>query len=363
MQKGTNEEKIVEEEEDYAEPFSVSTDSIEFQKAKRVYSLCTIFLPILIIILILSIIVYFLIKEPIENDKKVKKGTINYIIKEKILVMKNDSKPIILFNDHYSKFIDNITSIKINNKSIEIANFHKFNNIGYYLVEITFNKKLKSMEDLFNHCGDIVELDLSGVDTSKVKSMKSAFSGCFKLQNITFGNFNTSSVTDMSYMFNDCHCLTSLDLYNFNTELVEDMSYMFSNASSLKYLNVSSFNTKNVYKMQYMFYLSNLSSIDVSNFNTEKLNYIQYMFASCQFLTSLNLSNFNTKEVIVFDGLFKGNKNLVNIDIRNFYTTKMTSYENVFEKLPKNGSITVNLNITSILLINQLSNKWNIITI
>ena len=115
--------------------------------------------------------------------------------------------------------------------------------------------------------------------------------------------------------------------------------------------------------MQYMFYLSNLSSIDVSNFNTEKLNYIQYMFASCQFLTSLNLSNFNTKEVIVFDGLFKGNKNLVNIDIRNFYTTKMTSYENVFEKLPKNGSITVNLNITSILLINQLSNKWNIITI
>lgn len=348
------EEKNIEEE--YYEPFSESVDSLEYKKEKRVYSLCTYFLPILIIILILSIVIYFFLKR---TNIKQNEENLNYTIKEKIKVLKNDSRPILLFNDHFTNIIKNITSIKINNKLIdEIENYYKFNCIGEYLVEITFNRKLESMQELFNYCEDIIELDLSDIDTSQVKSMKSAFNGCNNLTSINLDNFNTSLVTDMSYMFSDCYSLTSLNLNNFNTELVKDMSYMFSNMSSLNYLNISGFNTKNVYKMQHMFYLSNLTSLDVSNFNTEKVIYIHYMFSNCRFLTSLNLSNFNTKEVVDFRGLFKGDESLIDIDIRNFYTTKMNSYKDIFEQLPESGNITINLDITSAMILNQIPENW-----
>ena len=80
-------------------------------------------------------------------------------------------------------------SFKINNTTIdEIDNFYKFSKIGNYHVEITFNKKLETMQEMFISCEDIIEIDLSEVDTSKVKSMKSVFEGCHKLSSIFLQN-------------------------------------------------------------------------------------------------------------------------------------------------------------------------------
>jgi surface protein len=326
-----------------------------------------LFLPLLIVILIISIIVYFIIK-PIKDknarSKNENDNLINYTIIEKIAVTKNDSKPIQLFNDYFTKIKNNVISFKINNTTIdEIDNFYKFSKIGNYHVEITFNKKLETMQEIFNYCFDIVELDLSGIDTSQVTSMKYAFHGCHKLKNIIFENFNTSSVTDMSYMFSECHSLKSLNLHHFNTSLVQDLSFMFDNSSKLEYVNVSSFNTKNVFKMQYMFHLCNLTSLHVANFNTEKVNYLQYMFSSCGRLTSLDLGNFKTEEVVDFSCLFKGNKFLKKINISNFNTTRMNSYNDIFSNLPENGIITVNIKKTSALLLNQIPKAWKIVKI
>jgi len=355
-------------EGEFIEPFSSdSFESSEIRKEKRVYGICILFLPLLIIILIISIIVYFILKPVKDKNSRNKNdidNPINYTIIEKISVTKNDSKPIKLFNDYYIKIKNNVISIKINNTTIqEIDNFHKFNKIGNYLVEITFNKKLETMQEIFIYCLDIVELDLSGIDTSEVTSMKSAFHGCHKLRNIKLDNFNTSLVTDMSYMFSECHSLKSLNLYHFNTSLVQDLSFMFDNSSKLEYVNVSSFNTKNVFKMQYMFHLCNLSSLVVTNFNTEKVNYLQYMFSSCGNLTSLDLGNFKTGEVVDFSCLFKGNKFLEKINISNFNTTRMNSYNDIFSNLPEIGTITVNIKKTSALLLNQIPKAWNIIKV
>ena len=355
-------------EGEFIEPFSSeSFDSSEIRREKRVYGICILFLPLLIIILIISIIVYFIIKPIKEKNSRNKNGidnSVNYTIIEKIAVTKNDSKPIQLFNDYFTKIKNNIISFKINNNTInEIDHFYKFSKIGNYLVEITFNKKLETMQEIFNYCFDIVELDLSGIDTSQVTSMKYAFHGCHKLKNIKLENFNTSSVTDMSYMFSDCRSLKSLNLHHFNTSLVQDLSFMFSNSSKLEYVNVSSFNTKNVFKMQYMFYLCNLSSLEVANFNTEKVNYLQYMFSNCGRLTSLDLGNFDTREVADFSCLFKGNKYLKTIDISNFNTSRMNSYDDIFSNIPEKGKITVNIKKTSALLLNQIPRTWTIVKI
>ena len=352
-------------EGEFIEPFSSdSFDSSEIIREKKVYGICILFLPILIIILIVSIIMYFILKPGKNKNKSDFDNSINYTIIENISVSKNDSKPIQFFNDYFTKIKNNVLSIKINNNTIkEIDNFYKFSKIGHYLVEITFNKKLETMQEIFNSCIDIVELDLSGIDTSKVTSMKYAFHGCHKLKNIKLDKFNTSSVKDMSYMFSECHSLTSLNLHHFNTSLVQDLSFMFANSSKLEYVNVSSFNTKNVFKMQYMFNLCNLTSLDVANFNTEKVNYLQYMFSNSGILTSLDLGNFDTREVVDFSCLFKGNKYLEKINISNFNTSRMNSYNDIFSNLPEIGIIIVNIEKTSALLLNQIPKKWKLVKV
>ena len=350
-------------EEGLGEPFSDTMESIEYRKEKKIYNICIYFLPILIIILILSIVIYFLLKEPINKNKEKNNAfeneMYNYTIKEKIQVFKNNSNAIVLFHIHFTNLKnENIISIKINNKTIESPqNTYKFNKIGFYQVEITFNKKLTSMKEMFHACENIEELDLSGLDTSGVTTMKSTFDKCYRLKKINFENFNTSLVTDMSNMFSYSYSLTSLNLYNFNTSLVQDMSYMFANCSKLEYINISSFQTHNVYKMIHMFYSCNLSSLDVYNFNTEKVAYMTYMFYNCGVLTSLNLSNFDTREVVNFDGMFMDNKFLQNIDISNFDTNKMNSCTDIFLNLPQNGTLTFNEKISAIIL-NQIPKNW-----
>jgi hypothetical protein len=144
-------------EGEFIEPFSSdSFESSEIRKEKRVYGICILFLPLLIIILIISIIVYFILKPIKDKNSKNKNdidNSINYTIIEKISVTKNDSKPIQFFNDYFTKIKNNVISIKINNNTIqEIDNFYNFGKIGDYLVEITFNKKLETMQEIFNYC-------------------------------------------------------------------------------------------------------------------------------------------------------------------------------------------------------------------
>ena len=120
---------------------------------------------------------------------------------------------------------------------------------------------------LFNHCYNIIEVDLSYFDSSGVTTMFCMFQACVNLKKVNFGNINlsslksffglfstctslrtvdlssiiTSNVEDMTGMFNDCQNLISLDLSNFNVENVKEMKSMFCGCSSLIYLNINSF--------------------------------------------------------------------------------------------------------------------------
>ena len=56
--------------------------------------------------------------------------------------------------------------------------------------------------------------------------------------------------------------------------------------------------------------------------------------------------------------MFKGNQYLKNIDISHFYTDKMTFCDDIFYQLPENGIITINLQKTSALILNQIPDDW-----
>ena len=58
----------------------------------------------------------------------------------------------------------------------------------------------------------------------------------------------------MDNMFNECTSLKELDLSNFNTNNVNDFSYMFYDCSSLEKLDISNFQTGHVRYSEHMFY-------------------------------------------------------------------------------------------------------------
>ncbi|EAF1946615.1 BspA family leucine-rich repeat surface protein [Listeria monocytogenes] len=103
---------------------------------------------------------------------------------------------------------------------------------------------LLTTEGMFKNCSNLMEVDLSGLDTSAVTTMWDMFNSCRALEELDVSHFDTSSVTNMSYMFQLCPALKSLYLDNFTDAAI--MTGMFAGTTSLTYLfvshNLSTFN-------------------------------------------------------------------------------------------------------------------------
>ena len=117
------------------------------------------------------------------------------------------------------------------------------------------------------------------------------FYGLTGLKTITGINYlNTSSVTNMYGMFNNCGNLTSLDVSGFNTANVTTMAFMFNKCGSLKTLDVSGFNTAKVTTLECMFQdCSSLTSIDISSFTLKSSQNTSYMLNHLSALKSLTI--------------------------------------------------------------------------
>ena len=72
---------------------------------------------------------------------------------------------------------------------------------GLNKVTIKFGEKINSCAKMFMEMTNIIEIDLSKLDTSGVTSMSEMFRNCNNVENIIFGNINTSSVTNMYNLF------------------------------------------------------------------------------------------------------------------------------------------------------------------
>ncbi|EBF5175203.1 BspA family leucine-rich repeat surface protein [Listeria monocytogenes] len=198
---------------------------------------------------------------------------------------------------------------------------------------------LLTTEGMFKNCSNLMEVDLSGLDTSAVTTMWDMFNSCRALEELDVSHFDTSSVTNMSYMFYDNRNLEVLDVSNLDTSSVTNMYAMFENCTSLEELDVSNFDTSSVTSMYRVFNgCEKLKKLDVSNFDTSSVTAMVQMFRNCSALEKLDVSNFNTSLVTDMRAMFAGCTSLEVLDVSNFDTSSVTNMAAMFsdnEKLEK----------------------------
>ena len=195
--------------------------------------------------------------------------------------------------------------------------------------------RVTDMHDMFCYMINLTSLNLSNFDTSQVINMAYMFNGMYNLTNLELSNFDTSKVAYMGYMFSGVSKLTSLNLSNFDTSQVTDMRYMFSGMSNLTTLNISNFNTSKVINMKGMFCkIDNLISLDLSSFDTSNVADMSGMFSGLPNLATLDLSSFNTSNVTDMSGMFYEASNLSVLNLSNFNTSKVTNMEAMFYNMP-----------------------------
>ncbi|EAV9811579.1 BspA family leucine-rich repeat surface protein [Listeria monocytogenes] len=198
---------------------------------------------------------------------------------------------------------------------------------------------LLTTEGMFKNCSNLMEVDLSGLDTSAVTTMWDMFSSCRALEELNVSHFDTSSVTNMSYMFYDNRNLEVLDVSNLDTSSVTNMYAMFEDCTSLEELDVSHFDTSSVTSMYRVFNgCEKLKKLDVSNFDTSSATAMVQMFRNCSALEKLDVSNFNTSLVTDMRAMFAGCTSLEALDVSNFDTSSVTNMAAMFsdnEKLEK----------------------------
>jgi len=204
-------------------------------------------------------------------------------------------------------------------------------NLGINNITMEWDEKFTTLEKIFQNLANIIEIDLSNLDSSSVTSMKTMFYNCKDVKYINFSNFNTSSVNNMSLMFAGCSSLKSLDLSNFDTSNVKYMDSMFKDCTSLFSLNLSNFKTPKLQKMNVMFSgCTYLEYIELNSFDTSSVNDMASLFYGCYSISSLNLSNFKTPKVKSMNSFFMGCSSLESIDISNFDTSSVTDMRSMF---------------------------------
>ncbi|EMW4628132.1 BspA family leucine-rich repeat surface protein, partial [Listeria monocytogenes] len=198
---------------------------------------------------------------------------------------------------------------------------------------------LLTTEGMFKNCSNLMEVDLSGLDTSAVTTMWDMFNSCRALEELDVSHFDTSSVTNMSYMFYDNRNLEVLDVSNLDTSSVTNMYAMFEDCTSLEELDVSNFDTSSVTDMYRVFNgCEKLKKLDVSNFDTSSATEMVQLFRNCSALEKLDVSNFNTSLVTDMRAMFAGCTSLEALDVSNFDTSSVTNMAAMFsdnEKLEK----------------------------
>ena len=202
--------------------------------------------------------------------------------------------------------------------------------------EIEFNNMLDTacvinMEDMFNGCKSLSELDVSGFDTSSVTNMNGMFYVCESLLELNVSEWNTGNVTDMSAMFENCENLKELDVTGFDTGRVTNMSWMFEGCENLKELDVTRFDTSHVMDMAGMFCdCENFTELDVTGFDTGCVEDMSYMFCGCENLMNLDVTGFNTGCVTDMSSMFQRCENLMELNVTGFCTTFVTEMSRMF---------------------------------
>ena len=257
-----------------------------------------------------------------------------YTEPEKVYLNTDSSR--MFYSIYYEQEIKNILEIDLS--GFDTSKVTTMYNMFAYMSKLTTlnlshfdTSKVTNMNNMFYHMSALTTINLSSFDTSNVADMSGMFSGMSKLTTLNLSHFDTSKVTNMGFMFSDMFNLTTLDISSFDTSKVTSMRYMFDDMSKLTTLNLSHFDTSKVTNMGYMFSgMSNLTNLDLSSFDTSMVTDMYAMFSDMSNLTALNLSNFDTSKVTTMYAMFRNMPNLTTLDLSNFDTSQVTDMKYMF---------------------------------
>lgn len=132
----------------------------------------------------------------------------------------------------YIYWTGNSNNITISNNSYT-AQADKINIDGVEYYQLKLDKDLDN--NFYNFINNtFTNLIFKDVDTSNVTNMNSMFNSCGNLTYLNLSGWNTSNVNDITSMFNSCGNLNSLDLSGWNISNVTSMGGMFGGCNSLK---------------------------------------------------------------------------------------------------------------------------------
>ena len=187
------------------EPLVSDIDEKKEDNKKTNVKLLIIIIAIFIILITIIVILFLLNNDNSNNEDEEDKedeeeeieGTDSIIA---TYIVYNPTDNIKLFNE---KILDSINSIEINGETYNNTNTFVFNSSGEFEVIININKGIESMEEMFKECGNLININLTQLNTKKLKTISGMFYDCNYLSSINLNTFNTSSVENMIYLFSN----------------------------------------------------------------------------------------------------------------------------------------------------------------
>ena len=188
---------------------------------------------------------------------------------------------------HFDNLVD--ASYMFNNnvklKSVD------FSNAGF--------AKATSLKGLFNACANLISVgDTSSWSLSNVTTLEETFNNCMALSEIDVSIWDVSSVTNLKRTFAYCKALSVIDVSNWHTGELANIEYMFIHCESVKRLEPLYFDMSTCkFVAQCFDHCTKLEYCDVGNWDAKQLRSLYNMWYACHSLEELDLSGFDTSHM------------------------------------------------------------------
>ena len=135
---------------------------------------------------------------------------------------------------------------------------------GFIKIKVYFLDPLPSLDFLFYDCNDLINIDLSHLNTTNMSRISYTFYNCKNVEQINFTSLDTSNTEYMEFLFAGCENLVDIiGFENLNTSLIKYTTGMFFDCKNLQIANLSSFDLDSVEEQHGMFV--NTESLQIVN--------------------------------------------------------------------------------------------------
>ena len=222
-------------------------------------------------------------KEPIQDDKKYSYFIATYSSQTNKETKAFNVMAIHLKDDEYSmKYLEEDETENPNDQSptrnlleseneLNITNFNQgfFESPkeGFIKLKVYFYVPIPSLDFLFFDCGDLINVDLSNLNTTDMTRISYTFYNCKNLEEVNMTSIDTSNVEYMEFLFAGCENLMNIiGIENLNTSSVKYTTGMFFDCKNIQNVNVSSFDLDNLEEPDGMFVnTQSLRVVDLGN--------------------------------------------------------------------------------------------------